>query len=164
MGSGGDRRHLRLIRRHGGNHDVRAAAGVAGTRGGARADRLGKAHKSRTELGIVELEIVNRDPDPGPLFQLAREQLTDFAEADEGDVQRHDIPLLRWARPAIDGPDRARTPAVRSGAGAIQSDAQYAVDSTNRWRLSRWRRRSSATRSFGHFSRSTLIFEIDSRR
>src|ERR1700733_5367827 len=48
--------------------------------------------------------------------------------------------------------------------GAIQSDAQYAVDSTNRWRLSRWRRRNSATRSFWHFSRSTLIFEIDSRR
>ena len=37
-------------------------------------------------------------------------------------------------------------------------------NSTNRWRLSRWRRRNSATRSFGHFSRSTLIFEIDSRR
>src|SRR5271170_6548451 len=52
----------------------------------------------------------------------------------------------------------------RSLDGAIQSDAQYAVDSTNRWRLSRWRRRNSATRSFWHFSRSTLIFEIDSRR
>ena len=34
-------------------------------------------------------------------------------------------------------------------------------NSTNRWRLSRWRRRNSATRSFGHFSRSTLIFEIE---
>src|SRR5271168_865639 len=51
-----------------------------------------------------------------------------------------------------------------SETGAIQSDAQYAVDSTNRWRLSRWRRRNSATRSFWHFSRSTLIFEIVSRR
>ena len=29
--------------------------------------------------------------------------------------------------------------------GAIQSDAQYAVNSTNRWRLSRWRQRNSAT-------------------
>ena len=36
--------------------------------------------------------------------------------------------------------------------------------STNRWRLSIWRRRNSATKSFWHFSRSTLIFEIDSRR
>src|SRR5271168_3408452 len=38
-----------------------------------------------------------------------------------------------------------RTASVKVRAGAIQSDAQYAVDSTNRWRLSRWR--------------STLIFE-----
>src|ERR1700734_1080492 len=59
---------------------------------------------------------------------------------------------------------RARSQLIAEAGGAIQSDAQYAVDSTNRWRLSRWRRRNSATRSFGHFSRSTLIFEIDSRR
>jgi hypothetical protein len=32
--------------------------------------------------------------------------------------------------------------------GATQSDAQYAVDSTSRWRLSRWRRRNSADEEF----------------
>src|SRR5580692_3639554 len=82
-------------------------------------------------------------------------------------------PFLRSAKVIPRGCSRALQRAIADFAadqpfaqvqGAIQSDAQYAVDSTNRWRLSRWRRRNSATRSFWHFSRSTLIFEIDSRR
>src|ERR1700677_1127988 len=103
---------------------------------------------------------------PPPSTQSKRDQLFGF-DGERGIAGDESPELLRLPRDFLDEAaikEEGFQAGRNVGMGAIQSDAQYAVDSTNRWRLSRWRRRNSATRSFWHFSRSTLIFEIDSRR